>query len=325
VHDLPVVVEGLVAAAEDADVRGRAEDLRPDLALEAGHEAEGDHQRHHSHHDPEDGDGGDDGDERLLAARVGSERYAHSNGILTSGKSRRLPPPQPGPGRDPGASGPPALAYALTPLSGRMCGNRITSRMEGEFVRIMVKAVDADADSARGRHSVAEGADVVLVHLVGLVVALRALAELLQEAVALLEGIVQLREAVGDLHARHVQLEALRGRGVAGPRLRQGRDLGRIVVMNVGVPVGVLGQVLEELRDELAVGQAALALRTERPPPSRCAAPAVRRTPPRRGAGPDRRGRPRARATPASAAARRAPAAFMVSARTDAGTRPRAP
>src|SRR4029078_11618471 len=61
------------------------------------------------------------------------------------------------------------------------------------------QTVDPDPDPARGPHPVAEGADVVVVHLVRLVVPLRALPELLQEAVALLEGIVQLREAVGDL------------------------------------------------------------------------------------------------------------------------------
>jgi hypothetical protein len=47
-HHVAVVVEGLVAAAEDADVRGRAQDLGTDLALQAGHEPERHHQRHHA-------------------------------------------------------------------------------------------------------------------------------------------------------------------------------------------------------------------------------------------------------------------------------------
>ena len=47
-----------------------------------------------------------------------------------------------------------------------------------------------------GRHAVAEGADVVLVHLMGFAVAAGALGQLLLEAAALLVGIVQLGEGV---------------------------------------------------------------------------------------------------------------------------------
>src|SRR5437762_3442900 len=54
------------------------------------------------------------------------------------------------------------------------------------------QAIDADAAAARGREAVAERADVVLVHEVGFDVAALALAELIEEALALFQRIVQL-------------------------------------------------------------------------------------------------------------------------------------
>src|SRR4051812_27612950 len=58
------------------------------------------------------------------------------------------------------------------------------------------QAVDADADPPGGRHAVLEGAHVVLVVGLGLLVALGLVASLLLEAGALLVGIVELGEGV---------------------------------------------------------------------------------------------------------------------------------
>ena len=60
------------------------------------------------------------------------------------------------------------------------------------------EAVDADPDASSGGHAVGEGADVVLVHLVGFVVAALAFLQLRFEAAALIFGIVEFAEAVGD-------------------------------------------------------------------------------------------------------------------------------
>src|SRR3954454_4828018 len=64
--------------------------------------------------------------------------------------------------------------------------------------------VDTDALAGGGWHAVLERADVVLVHLVRLVVAAGALAELRLESGALLVGVVQLRKAVRELSAGDV-------------------------------------------------------------------------------------------------------------------------
>ncbi len=116
----PVVAQGLRADAEDADVRRRAEDAGADLGLQAGHQAERDQKRHHAHRHAEDRDARDQGDEGLLAAR---RQVAQG---------------------DPQLPGHPAHSSVTSlprsrPPSGRMCGNRITSRIEGEPVRIMAR------------------------------------------------------------------------------------------------------------------------------------------------------------------------------------------
>ena len=69
------------------------------------------------------------------------------------------------------------------------------------------EAVDAYAFSGSWWEAVAEGADVVLVHLVGFVVAAFFFGHLLLEAAALVIGIVQLGEGVANLEAADVKLE----------------------------------------------------------------------------------------------------------------------
>src|SRR5437879_9883062 len=77
------------------------------------------------------------------------------------------------------------------------------------------ETIDADSLARRRRHPVLEGADVVLVHRVRLLVAAATRAQLLLEARALLVGVVQLEEAVRDLAAGDVELEAVDERRVA--------------------------------------------------------------------------------------------------------------
>ena len=60
-------------------------------------------------------------------------------------------------------------------------------------------AVDADAEAARGGHTVLEGVDEILVHHAGLVVAFGAQLHLLDEALPLVDGIVELGEGVAHL------------------------------------------------------------------------------------------------------------------------------
>ena len=78
------------------------------------------------------------------------------------------------------------------------------------------EAVDAYAFACGGREAIAEGADVVLVHGLGFVVAASLLGDLLLETGALVDGIVQLREGVADFEAANVELETLDPVGLVG-------------------------------------------------------------------------------------------------------------
>ena len=70
------------------------------------------------------------------------------------------------------------------------------------------QSVDSDSLARRGRQSVAERANVVVVHFFGSF--LPALFHLRAEPPLLVHGIIQLREAVREFHPRDEQLETLR-------------------------------------------------------------------------------------------------------------------
>ena len=86
-------------------------------------------------------------------------------------------------------------------------------------------AVDAEAQAAGGRHTVLQRHDEVLVHHVGLLVAVGALGGLRLEALVLVDGVVQLGEGVAHLAAADERLVALRQLRLGGAALGQGTDL----------------------------------------------------------------------------------------------------
>ena len=62
------------------------------------------------------------------------------------------------------------------------------------------QAIDADAYATGRRHAVRQRANVVFIHLVSFFVAALALFQLRFKAAALIFGIVEFTEAVGDFH-----------------------------------------------------------------------------------------------------------------------------
>ena len=114
-------------------------------------------------------------------------------------------------------------------VSGRMCGNRITSRMLGESVSSITRRSMPMPQPAVGGmpYSSARMIVGVVVHrlLVAGVLGLR----LRVEARRLVLGVVELGEAVGELAAGDEELEALGDRRVGVGGARERRDLGRIV------------------------------------------------------------------------------------------------
>ena len=77
-------------------------------------------------------------------------------------------------------------------------------------------AVDADAHTARGGHTVFHSIEEVLVQHFGLVVAALTLLHLLHEAAALVDGVIQLGVGIAHLAAADEELEALGEPGVGG-------------------------------------------------------------------------------------------------------------
>src|SRR3954447_23609287 len=116
------------------------------------------------------------------------------------------------------------------------------------------QAVDPHAQPAGRRHPVLERLDEDLVVGLGLLVALGLQADLGLEARALLVGVVELGERVGDLHPAREGLEALDEPGLVAVGLGERRQLDRIVhddrrLLRVGLDV--LGQ---QVVDQLGPG-----------------------------------------------------------------------
>ena len=90
------------------------------------------------------------------------------------------------------------------------------------------QAIQAKAQSARGRHTILQGVDKVLVHL-GMDTLGLTLGHLSLKAGALVDGVIQLREGVAHLVAGDEKLKALRQPGIFGLALGQGRNLHRVI------------------------------------------------------------------------------------------------
>ena len=114
------------------------------------------------------------------------------------------------------------------------------------------EAVDADAFAGGGREAVAEGADVVLVHLVGFRVAAFFFGHLLLEAGELVDGVVELGEGVADFEAADVELEALDPVGFVGFFLGEWADGEGEVVDDGGLDEVGFGDGFEDRRDGFA-------------------------------------------------------------------------
>src|SRR5215469_7661271 len=82
------------------------------------------------------------------------------------------------------------------------------------------QTIDAYAAASGGGHAIGERANVVLIHLVRFFVAALAFLELGLEATALVLGVVELAEAVGNLHPAGKDLPALSPFGLIGLLLR---------------------------------------------------------------------------------------------------------
>ena len=243
------VVEALRRQLRDIDVRRRAEDAIAQLALEAGHQRDRDDQRRDAHRHAERRDHRDQRNERLLApGHQIPKRDVHLEAHIYFDSG----------------SGPVAVAVAVAGGSGLLrvrgrgrCGGlapRTHQREQDDITdRRAVgqhhhQPIDPDALSARRRQPVFQRADVVLVHRVRFLIALRALGELRLEAAALLHRIGQLAERIRQLEAADIQLEALHRIRIVLALLRQRRDLGREVVDERRLDQRVLPEVLEDIR-----------------------------------------------------------------------------
>src|ERR1700691_4796382 len=88
--------------------------------------------------------------------------------------------------------------------------------------------VNSDSLARRRRQRMAESADVVRVDLFRRF--LPTLLHLRAKTPLLIDRIIQLREAIGKLHARDEELKTLRERWVVFAALRKRRNIGRKIV-----------------------------------------------------------------------------------------------
>ena len=114
--------------------------------------------------------------------------------------------------------------------------------------------VDADADAAGGGHAVLHGRHEILVDLHGLVVAFGPLLGLLDEAAALVDGVVELRVGVGVLVAADKEFEPVHDVPAARLQLGQRRILDGVVDDEGGLQELLLHEGVETLRQDLATG-----------------------------------------------------------------------
>ena len=115
------------------------------------------------------------------------------------------------------------------------------------------EAVHADTHTRRGGHAVFEGADEVVVDEHGFVVTFLREAQLLFEAQALVDGVVQFGVGVAQLLAVDHELEALGQLGVVAVTLGEGRHLDGIVGDEGRLYVVGLALLAEDFVDDLAL------------------------------------------------------------------------
>ena len=112
--------------------------------------------------------------------------------------------------------------------------------------------VDPDPLACRGRHAVFECADVVGVIVHRLVVSRLLLLDLLPETLGLVLGIIELREAVGNLASADKEFEPVRNERISIVAPRQRRDFGRVSRDKGRIHEPVLDALLEDLDLDLA-------------------------------------------------------------------------
>ena len=103
-----------------------------------------------------------------------------------------------------------------------MCGNSSTSRIDGRIREQHHQPVDAQPQARRGRHAVFQRAHVVGVVVHGFLVAGILALDLVLEALRLILGVVQLREAVGELAAADEEFPAIGDEGIRSLRRDSG-------------------------------------------------------------------------------------------------------
>jgi cyclophilin family peptidyl-prolyl cis-trans isomerase/HEAT repeat protein len=118
------------------------------------------------------------------------------------------------------------------------------------------QAVQADADATGGRHAVLQRAQEVLVDEHGFVIAALLQFQLLLEALALIDRVVQLAVRIGQFEAVHEELEALGEALIVAVLLAQRAHLHREVHHEGGLDQFRLHQRTEQLVDQLALAHA---------------------------------------------------------------------
>ena len=203
-HRLPIVHPYASALLKDQHMGRGLQDLSYKVFL---------HPRHHADHDHEGADAyrnaaqRNPGDERKEAAAA-LGRQVTPGDVPLQASTRR----------DEGR----ASGFSERGEEDHVANRRLIREEHGQ-------PIDPHAQTSGRRHAVFERPHVVFIDRMCLVVTGFLEAGLLIEAPPLVDGIIQLREGIGNFHARHEKLESLSKVGVVAMRLRERTELPGVV------------------------------------------------------------------------------------------------
>ena len=123
-------------------------------------------------------------------------------------------------------------------------------------------AVDADANAARGRHAIFQGAHIVFVIFHGLIVAAGLFDHLGGKALGLVNRVVKLGERVGVFVASNNELKAMRETRIVFIALGKRRNLDGVIAHERGVHDSVFAELVVDFSNELACSPLGLHFQT---------------------------------------------------------------
>jgi len=112
------------------------------------------------------------------------------------------------------------------------------------------QSIDTNAETAGRGHAVTEGIQVIVIHGMLLLILVRIGSSHFQEALFLVQGVIQFRKGIAELHTANKTLETLNGGWIVGLTLCQGRDVSRVIKKEGWLHVVWFQQITDDIVDQ---------------------------------------------------------------------------